>query len=102
MNLLRHPARPAPSLVINLADGERQRFSASAMEENQVLNALRSRALRRGRVEGAPAPHPFGVALVRADEASLSPELKAAAKQQRALEDLIARAAAAKRGVASK
>ena len=45
-----------------------------------ATNQHRIRALRKGRVEDAPGPHPFGVALVRADVASLPLELKAAAK----------------------
>ncbi len=52
--LSRHPAKVRASLVIIFNDGERQRFSASAVEENMGVNALRARALRKGDVEDAP------------------------------------------------
>ena len=49
-----HPGKVRASLVIVFNDGERQRFSASAVEENMRVNALRARALRKGHVEDAP------------------------------------------------
>jgi len=51
--LSRHPAKVRASLVI-INDGERQRFSASAVEESMGVNALRARALRKGDLEDDP------------------------------------------------
>ncbi len=96
--IVQHPARPAPAIVIVLRDGSRQRFSASAIKENMAVNQQRSRLLRRGKAELAPRAHPLGRALLEAEEASLSPSLKVAAKQQRCLETLLSKSRAAKRG----
>jgi hypothetical protein len=96
--LVLHPARPRSSFVVVLKSGERLRFHADAIAENMAVNQQRSRLLRRGKAELAGPPHPLGVALLEAVEASLGPELKVAAKQQRCLETLLSKSQAAKRG----
>ena len=93
-----HPGRARASFVVVLRDGERLRFHEGALEENTGVNQYRSRLLRRGNPELAPPPHALGKALLEAEEASLTPELKVAAKQQRCLENLLTKSKSAKRG----
>ena len=84
-------------IVIILEDGRRRRFPAYAKKENLCTNQQRIRALRQGRVEDAPEAHPFGRALLAADEASIPPALRAAARERRALEAMLEKCRAAVR-----
>jgi len=76
-------ANESHAIVLHIPGGGRRRFAASAVVDNAGRNSERVRALRRGRVEEAREPHPFGLALMEANEEYLSPELRRAAHDHR-------------------